>query len=145
MSGGTGTGGASALIALSTRLRPTKQFTVDGEPYELLTLHHIGKAEEARVQAYFARFSVLARKLSLANSDKEAEAFAERLRSTRIRILTALTTMPETLADRLPLPEQARLLEVVQRVYEGAEDDDDGESSEPRGDDDPIFGDEDDQ
>jgi hypothetical protein len=102
------------VLELSTQVAAAKTFTVDGEEYNLLGFEHLSPEEEAEVQAKFARFDTLNRQLELTGDDTEAKNLAKKLRSRRIELLTKVTTMPLELADKLPLPEQIKIMKAIQ-------------------------------
>lgn len=102
-----------SVLDLSTQVEEAKTFTVDGEPFKLLTLAHISKTEEARLMALFNRQERLSAQLDRAKNDREAEVAAQGLQTTRTEILSLLTTMPREVAEALPLPAQVQLLNAV--------------------------------
>jgi hypothetical protein len=106
---------SSTGIDLSTEPAEPYTFTVDGETFNLFTFEQLSKEQEARVQALFRRHSREVRKLADSRDDREAESAAAKNRETRIDILTALTSMPRDLVEKLPQPAQARLMKEIGR------------------------------
>jgi hypothetical protein len=104
----------TTLLALSTQVKPAKKFTVDGEEFQLLGTDHLSPSDEATAIALFSRHTLLAQELELTVNVVKGKAVAERLRNTRIQILCKLTDMPQEVADKLPTPEQVKLLEALQ-------------------------------
>ena len=114
------------MLRLSTQVAPPKKFTVDDEEFELLTMENIGRDDEARLSMLFHRFEKLLSKLDRATRDDDAQRTAERVRATRIEIITTFTTLPLEIADNLPLPAQNALLKAVgQATGESVADEED--------------------
>jgi len=120
-------------LSLTTILKPAKQFTVDGVPYDLLGVDHLSPADEAEVMALFARYGVLQSDLELQTNVSKGKITAAHMKATRLTILTKLTSLPLEVASKLPLTQQVRLLEAVQAEVD-EEDDEDAPSVEPAGD-----------
>lgn len=104
------------VIELTTEVEPAKTFTVDGEEYKLLGFEHLSADAEAKLMGNLARFERTQLQLQLTNDDKEATTLAKRLRSRRITLLTELTTLPQEVAEKLPLPSQVKLVRVAQEL-----------------------------
>lgn len=124
------------LLQLSTEVEPPKIFTVDGEEYRILGLEHMGKADEARVLALFARNSKLNKRLE---DDRlktaQAEQVAAALRDTRIELLSTLTDLPKEIAERLPMSAQVKLFRFISKDSGGlGEEDGEGVNEEFPGD-----------
>jgi hypothetical protein len=115
-------------FALKTALKPTKKFTVDGEPYDMLGVDHLSTDEEAETVALFARYGVLQAELEMEKNTSKGKAIALQMKATRITLLSKLTTVPKDVAALLPLTQQVKLLEAIQSEVEA---DDDDETPEP--------------
>lgn len=107
------------ILELSTQVKPVSTFTVDGESYDLLGLAHLSAADEAEVTAQLSRFEQIGLRLDRAKSDEEAKKFAVELRKRRIRLIAKMTTVPEEVADKLPLEAQIKLFSAVRRELNG--------------------------
>lgn len=101
-------------LSLTTVLKPTKKFLVDGEEFELLGVDHLTPEAESEVMALFARYSLLSRDLDNTIHVEKGTEIAERMKSTRFTILTKLTTMPKAVASKLPLSQQVKLMEAIE-------------------------------
>jgi hypothetical protein len=109
-------------LALTTRIKPAKQFTVDSIPYDLLGVDHLSPDDEAETMALFARYGVLQVELDTEKNVTKGTPLALALKATRITLLTKLTSMPREVAGRLPLTQQVKLLEAIQAEVEDDED-----------------------
>ena len=126
------------LFALSTHVVAPKKFTVDGEEFNLLSLDHLSKEEEAMVMALFARHALLGQELELSPNAKRGAEVAERLRNCRLQLLTRLTTMSKSVAESLPLSEQARLLSALEEEMALVESDEEEDKSVERAEGAPV-------
>lgn len=113
---------SDTVLALSTRVKPARKFTVDGEEYELLGIDHLSDADEAEAIALFARHTLLAIDLEQTISVAKGKEVATRLKQTRLTILAKLTTLPKQIAAQLPIDQQIKLLAALQEELEGEED-----------------------
>jgi hypothetical protein len=102
-----------SLLELSTQVAPAKKFTVDGDSFDLLSLSHVGKDEEARLMALYRRMERFSRSYDVSKNDQDAEKAANGIRSTRIEIICRFTTLPRHIAEALPLPAQVQLLQAI--------------------------------
>ena len=109
------------MLSLTTALKPTTKFQVDGAQYEILGVDHLSPDDEAEVMALVARYGVLQSELEVQANVSKGKATALQLKSTRLTLLTKLTTLTQQVAARLPLTQQVRLLEAIQAEVE-AED-----------------------
>lgn len=117
-------------LALSTRVKPAKKFTVDGEEFQLLGLDHLSESDEAEAMALFSRHALLvAESESTANVLKGKE-IADRVRKTRIQIICKLTDLPRSVAEKLPLSGQAALLETLRDELNTKEEDSGGDDDD---------------
>lgn len=117
---------ASPLFDLTTEVAPARIFTVDGVEYKLLGLEHLGKDEEARTQALFARYSKLASALPNANNRQKAERLAATMYDLRMELLCSLTDLPRDVAEKLPMSGQIKLMSAIASDVEDEESDDEG-------------------
>jgi hypothetical protein len=117
-------------LALSTRVKPPKKFTVDKVEYDMLGMDHLSKDDETEVMALFARHSSISQELDMAPNVAKGKQAAERLRKCRYAIIAKLTTLPTDVAEKLPLFAQAQLLEEIETQM-GSEDEDSGLEEEP--------------
>jgi hypothetical protein len=113
----------SDMLSLTTVLKPTKKFLVDGSEYEILGVDHLSPEEEAEVVALFSRYGVLQSELEVEKNVSKGTPKAMQVRQTRLTLLTKLTTLNPSVAAKLPLTQQVRLLEAIQAEVE-AEDED---------------------
>jgi hypothetical protein len=104
----------TAVLALSTTVKPAKKFTVDGAEYEMWSMDHLSKTDEAQVMALFARHALIGQELELSPNVAKGSATAERLRTCRLQLLTKLTNLPREVADKLPISAQAQLLDALE-------------------------------
>lgn len=107
------------ILELSTQVKPVSTFTVDGSSYDLLGLAHLSASDEAEVTAQLSRFEQIGLRLDRAKSDEEARKLAVELRKRRIRLITKMTTVPEDVAEKLPLEAQIKLFSAVRRELNG--------------------------
>lgn len=124
------------ILELSTQVKPVSTFTVDGESYDLLGLAHLSAADEAEVTAQLSRFEQIGLRLDRAKSDEEAKKLAVELRKRRIRLISKMTTVPEDVAEKLPLEAQIKLFSAVRRELNGenaADLPDDGDATDDLG------------
>lgn len=105
-------------LALTTKLAPTKKFTVDGEEYEILGLDHLSKEDESKAVALFARHAYIATELEMTPNVQKGKELASRVRDTRMQIIATLTTLPKDIAEKLPLNAQIELITAVQSDQE---------------------------
>lgn len=110
-------------VELTTKIEPAKKFKIDDQEFELLGFEHLSDKDESKVTAAFARHGRLAQALVDAKTEAASEKIADKLRDSRITLISMLTTAPKEVIEDLPLPAQAQLLEVIQQVV-GAEGDD---------------------
>ena len=115
-------------LALTTAIKPTKKFTVDGEEFDLLGVDHLSPEVEAEVMALFARYGLLTSDLESTSNVMKGKEIADRMRSTRLALLAKLTTMPKDTAAKLPLSQAVKLMEAIESEVEAA-DEDGGEES----------------
>jgi hypothetical protein len=113
---------AKPLLSLSTALKDTIKFSVDGVGYEILGVDHLTPDDEAEVMALFARYGNIQMELDGEKNVSKGIPKALELRGTRLRLLVKMTTMPAEVAAKLPLTQQVQLLEAIQE--EGEADDD---------------------
>ena len=121
------------ILELSTEIKPASTFTVDGVSYDLLGLAHLSAVDEADVTAQLSRFEQIGNRLDRATSDEQAKKLATELRKRRIRLIARMTTVPEDVAEKLPLEAQIKLFTAVRRELAGqspAEIDDDSDGGD---------------
>lgn len=125
---------STSILDLSTKVAPTKKFTIDGEEYDLLTLENLSPEKEAHVTATFARFQRVYKRLENAKSDPAAEKEAIKLRTYRETLILTMTTAPADIVRELSPAAQGKLLDAIQTeiVLAGgnAVDDDDDASAD---------------
>ena len=102
------------VLELSTQVVPGKQFTVDGEVYDLVNADWLSEDDEARIMGKFAVHFQIIRKLDRARNDAEARKLAKDLRRSRVELITELTTLPKDTVEKLPLTAQSSIIEAVQ-------------------------------
>lgn len=100
-------------LSFTTSLKPTKKFKVDGVPYDILGVDHLSADDEAEVTALFARYNVLQSELEVTAQVQKGKLLAEKIKNTRLVILTKLTTMPKDVAGTLHLTQQVALLDTL--------------------------------
>ena len=122
------------LFELSTEIAPPKVFAVDGAEYRILGLEHIGREEEARVVALFARHTRLNERLDKEVKQETSEKVALAIHDTRMSIITALTDLPRDVAEKLPHSGQVKLLRFIAEELGGPDDDEETEVGEGGGD-----------
>lgn len=113
---------SSAILSLSTEVAKPKTFTVDEVEYDLLGLAHLSPNDEAEVTALLSRFEQAGARLDRAKSDQEAKSLAADLRRRRIGLITKMTTIPEDIAEKLPLQAQIKLFAAVRDELSGEAD-----------------------
>jgi hypothetical protein len=124
----------SDILSLSTRVLPTRKFKVDGEEYEILSLDHLSRDDEALVHARFSRYGQTATDLSIERDLQKGTQLALSLRKQRAAILAQLTTMDRALADKLPTNDSVKLIEAIQEELSGERSRDDDEEKIDGGD-----------
>ena len=117
-------------LALTTRIKPAKKFSVDGEEYQLLGIDHLSPEDENKVMALFARHSILLQEQEGTDNLAKGTVIADRVRKTRLEIICTLTDLPKAIASALPLGQQALLLETLQEEISADAEPDDSEESD---------------
>ena len=102
------------VLELSTQVVPGKQFSVDGEAYDLVNADHLSEDDEARIMGKFSLHFQIIRKLDRARNEAEARKLAKDLRRSRIELITELTSVPKDIVQKLPLTAQSSIIEAVQ-------------------------------
>jgi hypothetical protein len=110
------------LLSLSTALKETTKFTVDGKPYEILGIDHLSPEQEAEVVALFSRYGILQEELSNERNVSKGTPKALEVRATRLLLLSKMTTLPSSVAGNMPLSQQVKLLEAIQAEVEADDD-----------------------
>lgn len=118
-------------LSLTTAIKDTAKFTVDGAEFQLYDMDHLSPDEESRVLALFSRFSNIAAELDGITNVLKGKDLADRLRLTREAIIEAMTDMPKDLVGKLPLSQQALLVEAMQAEMEEQNGSADGAVSAP--------------
>lgn len=116
---------SDTMLALSTTVKPARKFTVDGAEYEMWSMDHLSKSDEAIVMALFARHSLIGQELEMSPNVAKGSATAERLRNCRLQLLTKLTNLPREVAEKLPISGQAQLLDALEDEMSAAEESED--------------------
>lgn len=113
------------LFELSTEIAPPVVFGVDGHEYHILGFEHMGKEEEARVMALFAKHRRLSDRLGETPNQAKAEQIALVLRDTRMLLISTLTDLPREVAEKLPMSGQLTILRFISQEagVEGGPDD----------------------
>ncbi len=106
------------LLALTTDLVPPKKFTVNGDEYQLLSIDHLSSDQEATAAALFARYEFLGQTLAGTPNSTKGTGVALQMQDTRRRILGLFSNLPKEIIAKLPLSQQAALLEAVESEYE---------------------------
>lgn len=114
------------LVELSTKVEPAKKFTIDGTEYELFGFEHLSDDAEADITAAFSKHGRLINALDKAENDAKAKGYARKLRGSRIKLISLMTSVPEEVVETLPISAQAKLLETIQEEV-GAETTSDGD------------------
>lgn len=110
-------------LELTTSIAPAKKFTVDGDEYLLLGVDHLTPEQENKVMALFARHALLLAEQEQTSHLGKGEAIAGRVRQCRLSLISTLTNLPQDIAGRLPLTQQARLMETLQEEMNSEDDD----------------------
>lgn len=136
---------------LTSAVAPPNKFKLDDEAYELYTFDHLNANDEVKVTSLFTMFNRLNSMLERCKSESQADKIAKRLRDIRVDLIARLTSVPRSVVEKLPVPVQAQLLELVNEnmtenvIAEAAAGDDDDESLfEGEEEENPDDGDEDD-
>jgi len=112
------------MFNISTAVTEPQKFRVDGETeYEMYSMDHLTPEQEADVVATLSRFFSLSEELGMAGSKEKAKPIAEKIRTTRILLLSKLTNVPRAELEKWPLSAQAELLEAVQQNIDKVEED----------------------
>ena len=106
------------MLTLSTALKATEKFLLDGQEYEMLTSDHLSIEDEALVMAWLSRHTILANELSYARDPRKGRLVAERLRDARLKVIDLLTTLTKEQAAALPTSQQALLLVALAKMVE---------------------------
>lgn len=104
-----------SLMDLSTEVEPALTFTVDGEPYDLRTVSHLSKIEEARLRTLNKQEEFILAKIEATEPDKESVLMSlhERLFDLRIVLITMMTTLPKELVEKLNPMVQQKLINFI--------------------------------
>lgn len=116
-------------LSFVTSLRPTKKIKVDGESFEILGVDHLSPDDEAEVTALFARYNVLQSELEVTSQVQKGKPLAEKVKQTRLTILSKLTTMTKEVAGKLLLTQQVELLDYLASMTQEENDADAGEDA----------------
>ncbi len=104
----------ATTLALSTRIKPARKFLVDGVEYEMWSMDHLSKEDEAMVMALFARHSIIGQELEMSPNVNAGVKSAQQLRTCRMSLLTKLTSLTHDVAAKLPIGQQALLLDALE-------------------------------
>lgn len=107
---------AKSLIDLSTAVEPSLPFTVDGEVYELRTISHLSKMEEARLRTLNKQEEFILAKIEAADPEKQKTVVLDlhkKLFDLRIELITMMTSLPQEKAEALPPMMQQKLIVFV--------------------------------
>lgn len=115
------------MLALSTAVRPARKFTVDGDEYLILGLDHLSADDESEAMALLSRHRLLQVELEQTSNVQKGKSIAARARTCRFQIICKLTNLEREVAQKLPLSEQALLMEAIYTEME------DEEEEEPQG------------
>lgn len=115
---------SNPILELSTIVAPPKEFTVNGDVFRMLGINHLSPADEATAIALFSRHTILQIEVEATKNVQTGAQKAALLRTCRLQILCKLTDMPMSLAEQLPVDQQVKLLEALQREIESADADD---------------------
>ena len=104
-----------SLLDLSTSIEPPLVFTVDDEPYQLRTVSHLNKLEEARLRTLNKQEEFVLAQIDEANPENEPKLMAlhEKLFDLRIELITMMTSLPREKAEKLPPIQQQNLINFV--------------------------------
>jgi hypothetical protein len=105
---------SKSVLDLSTKVSPTKKFTVDGEEYEIYSLEHLNAEDEAKITAIAARHDNVQRQVTTAANERQAQTAAAQLRELRTKMIVQVTTLPQDIAANLNLAAQIQLVELIQ-------------------------------
>lgn len=109
-------------LELTTTIAPAAKFTVDGDEYLLLGVDHLTPEQENKVMALFARHALLLAEQEGTSHLGKGEQIAARVRSCRLDLIATLTNLPKDIAGRLPLTQQAKLMERLQEEMNKEDD-----------------------
>jgi hypothetical protein len=110
-------------LAITTALKATQKFTVDGVEYQLFDMDHLSPDEEAEALALFSRFGILAQGLDATANVKKGVELAKRMRVCREQVVARMTDLPADVIANIPLSQLSLIMEAMQNELEGAEDD----------------------
>lgn len=104
-----------SLLDLSTVVEPPLTFTVDDQPYELRTISHLSKLEEARLRTLNKQEEFILAKIDAIDPNNEDALMAlhEKLFDLRIELITMMTSLPREKAEKLPPMQQQNLINFV--------------------------------
>lgn len=115
------------LVSLSTQVAEPATIEIDETSYDVLGEQNIGRSEEVTLMTLFKQHEQAQRDFDGGRDKRKITAAAERMRNTRLEIITTFTTIPLDVADKLPLVAQAQLLDIIAREMGFTNDADDGE------------------
>lgn len=124
----------AALFELSTEVAPAKTFIVDADEYRFLNFDHLGKTDEARIMSLFAKHSRLTDMLNYEKNTAKSERIALALRDNRMELICSLTDLPRSIAEKLPMSGQVKLLTFIRKEVSGDNADGDDDDIEGGGD-----------
>lgn len=116
------------LISLSTQVVEPAEVEIDDDKYQVYGQDHIGRDKEIRLMTLFKNHERAQRRFDTAKSDSDTAKAASLMRDARIDIITEFSTIPEEVADKLPLHAQGRLLDIIATEMGFAADDEDEEA-----------------
>ena len=101
------------LVTLSTQVAEPATVEIDDTEYKVLGEQNIGRAEEVTLMALFKQHEHAQRDFDTGRDKRKITSAAERMRNTRLEIITTFTDIPFDVADKLPLVAQAHLLDII--------------------------------
>ena len=103
------------LSSFSTVLDKPRTLSIDDELYEVRNASHLGKEEEVTLVALYKEHDRISDKLVKSEDRSKVEKLATDQRGIRIEMITAFTTIPQDLAEKLPLFAQNEIVSIIAR------------------------------
>lgn len=96
----------------STAALDATPITIDGDPYEMKTVDHLSKAQEARVRVLFRDETRLGDQLDKTKptDDKKRQRLSERMSDKQIEILSMMINAPKAKIAELRQSDRSRVI-----------------------------------
>jgi hypothetical protein len=103
----------ATILELSTEVEPSFTIAIDGVDYELRTMSHLTKLEEAKLRRIVRKEIIQVEKINATSDDTLIERLATDLSNLRMELIEMMTTIPHDVLLKLPAMAQAKIAGMV--------------------------------